>query len=102
MTRRKGELTIARIKRGWPHSVVVPREVLDTILPLAVAYPSMAPLNQSVLFADRQFVRVFFSDAGEAEMFRRRARGWTWVENPTEDRAATAWPPRDRRAVACV
>lgn len=33
MTRRKGELTIQKIKRLWPYSVVVPREVFDCGIP---------------------------------------------------------------------
>ncbi len=73
MTRRKGELTIQRIKRLWPYSVVVPREVFDCSVPFEAAYPSMAPRHESVLIDGEQFVRAYFTDASEAEVFARRA-----------------------------
>lgn len=73
MTRRKGELTIQKIKRLWPYSVVVPREVFDCGIPFQAANPSMAPRRESVLVEGRQFVRAYFMDAAEAEVFARRA-----------------------------
>ncbi len=73
MTRRKGELTIQKIKRLWPYSAVVPREVFDCGIPFHAAYPSMAPRRESVLVDGRQFVRAYFTDASEAEVFARRA-----------------------------
>jgi hypothetical protein len=94
MTRRKGELTIERIQRSWPHSVVVPREVFDCGVPLAAAYPTMAPRNGSICYRGKDFVRAYFRDLDEAELFRRRAGGWAWTDSPTADRPSTVWPPR--------
>ena len=73
MTRRKGELTIQKIKRLWPHSVVVPREVFDCSIRFQAAYPSMAPRHEAVLVDRREFLRVYFMDAAEAELFAHRA-----------------------------
>lgn len=73
MTRRKGELTIQRIKRLWPYSVVVPREVFDCSIRFQAAYSSIAPRHEAVLVNGRQFVRAYFTDAAEAEVFARRA-----------------------------
>jgi hypothetical protein len=73
MSRRRGELTLRQVRRDWPFAVVVPREVFDTPIQLDRAYPSMAPRLESVRIDGRDWIKVYFADAEQAETFRSRA-----------------------------
>jgi hypothetical protein len=73
MSRRRGELTLRQVRRDWPYSITVPREVFDTPIQFDRAYPSMAPRLESVRIDGRDWIRVYFADAGQAETFRSRA-----------------------------
>lgn len=100
MSRRKGEYTLAKIRRECPYAVVVPWDATK-LARMKGAYPSIAPRSGGLRFNDRDFLVWYFADAADADRFRSASHGWIFEKVVRDDRPATVWPPRNPHATAC-
>ena len=92
MTRRKGEITRAIIKRQWPHRVELPAEAVRGQESSAATWGfakelGAAPFPLSGFHDDQHFAVFHFKTAADAEAFQARFGGELL---PIE-------PPRKRR-----
>lgn len=84
--RYKGRMSKQVVRTNWPHAVVVEATALHGLkVDLSGPYPSICHVTESITDdRARSFVVLRFRDAGQAELFRRRAHGEFY--DPSDER----------------
>jgi hypothetical protein len=80
MTRRKGEITRARLRRRWPHHIALPANKVGGLADSEVVRGfadtlSVAPLTYSLRRGDADFIVFCFAKLENANAFRDRFGG---------------------------